>query len=96
MIRVDDDFMAEVGLDGMPEAEKQAFMEYAEEELEVRVGQEISLGLTDQQLEDFSLITEERQAADWLANNVPNFREVAEKVFGGFKQEIAQNRAEFL
>lgn len=96
MIRVDDDFMAEVGLAGLPEAEKQAFMEYAEEELEVRVGQEISEELTDEQLEAFSLITDEDEVAAWLKENAPNFREVAEKVFREFKEEISQNKAEYL
>ena len=44
MIRVDEDFMTEVGLTEMPAAEKQAFMDHAEEELEVRVGQKIQPG----------------------------------------------------
>lgn len=94
MIRVDDEFMTEVGLVEMPEAEKQAFMEYAEEELEVRVGQELSLGLTDQQLEDFGAIVDETEAARWLEENAPNYREIAEKVFKELKTEVMQNRAE--
>ena len=41
MMRVDEQFMEEVGLGAMPEAEKQEFMKHAQEELEVRVGQGI-------------------------------------------------------
>ncbi len=56
MIRVDEEFMAEVGLAEMPAAEKQEFMNYAEEELEVRVGQQIGARMTDAQLDEFERI----------------------------------------
>ena len=40
----DEGFLREVGLSAMPENQKQAFLEYAEEELEVRIGEKISAG----------------------------------------------------
>lgn len=88
MIRVDDDFMREVGLDGMPVEEKAAFMQDAEEELEVRIGQKIGEMLTEAQLGEFEVMTDAVMAAEWLEENVPNYREIAEGIFAEFKAEI--------
>jgi len=96
MIRVDEDFMTEVGLAEMPAAEAIAFMEHAEEELEVRVGQEISAGLSDMQLNEFAGISDKQVARAWLEENVPDFREIVAKVFENFKQEIMAQRQQIL
>ena len=96
MIRIDDEFMEEVGLSGMPEAEAAAFMEHAQEELEVRVGQELSAEVSDAQLEEFAGIDDADQARSWLEENVPGFREIVRKVFGEFKGEVAASREQIL
>lgn len=96
MIRVDNDFMMEVGLGEMPEAEAQAFKEHAEEELEVRVGQKIGEGLSDEQLNEFAEITDAGEARQWLETNAPGFREIVLEVFREFKEEISGARAEIL
>lgn len=97
MIRVDEDFMTEVGLAEMPAAEKQAFMDHAEEELEVRVGQKISAGLSDKQISEFNRISNDNAATlSWLERNVPNFREIVMQVFKSFKQELLAERQSIL
>ncbi len=96
MIRVDEEFMAEVGLAEMPAAEKQEFMNYAEEELEVRVGQQIGARMTDAQLDEFERIFDVAEAAEWLEKNVPNYREIVENVFGAFKKELIAEQAKIL
>ena len=96
MIRVDEDFMAEVGLAEMPAAEKREFMDYAEEELEVRVGQQIGARMTDEQLNEFEQITDVSEAAAWLGRNVPDYREVVGGVFEAFKKELIAERAKIL
>ena len=97
MIRVDEDFMTEVGLADMPTAEKQAFMDHAEEELEVRVGQKISANLSDAQIDEFSRINDSGDATlSWLEKNVPNFRDIVMQVFQTFKQELAAERQSIL
>lgn len=53
MIKIDEQFLEEVGLANMPEEEKKAFMAHAQEELEVRVGEKMAEGLTVAQLEEF-------------------------------------------
>lgn len=96
MALIDEKFMAEVGLGEMPAAEKQAFMEHATEELEVRVGQQISSGLTPEQMLEFEKIEEGPEITKWLNQNVPNFREQVMRVFEGFKQELMRDSQQIL
>ncbi len=91
-----DEFMAEVGLGEMPAAEKQAFMEQATEELEVRVGRQISAGLSLEQMREFEQIEDSAEITRWLNQNVPNFREEVMNVLMNFKQELMQNRQQIL
>lgn len=96
MALIDEQFMAEVGLGEMPAAEKQAFMEQAVEELEVRVGQQISAELTPEQLQEFEQLQDNAEVASWLNQNVPDFRETVGKVYTAFKQELIQNQQQIL
>ncbi len=96
MMRVDEQFMEEVGLGAMPEAEKQEFMKHAQEELEVRFGQGIGANLSEAQMAEFEGVTDLDAAAAWLDQNAPNFREVAAKVFEEFKKELAAERESIL
>ncbi len=93
MVQVDDEFMVAVGLDEMPEDDKKKFMEQAEEELEVRVGQEIGRNLSNEQLEEFGKITDSAEAVRWLEMMVPDFREIVAGVFLGFRDEIKREMA---
>lgn len=96
MALIDEQFMAEVGLGEMPAAEKQAFMEQATEELEVRVGRQISAGLTLEQMREFEQIEDSAEITNWLNQNVPNFREEVLKVLSSFKQELMRDRQQIL
>lgn len=95
-MRVDEDFLDEVGLGDMPSEEKAAFIDHAEEELEVRVGQSISAQLSDVQMDEFEQIQDSELAARWLDQNVPDFREIVREVFEHFKQELRAERANIL
>ncbi len=95
-MRIDEQFMDEVGLGVMPLDEKQAFMQHAEEELEVRVGQAVGAEMTDEQMAEFEAITDVAEAAAWLDANQPNYREIVERVYGNFKQEIISERNSIL
>lgn len=92
MIRVDEEFMKDVGLADMPPAEKEEFMKHAEEELEVRVGQRVGVGLSREQLMEFADIEDLSLASDWLNRYVPDFRERVKEVFENFKEEIRAER----
>lgn len=95
-MRVDDEFMEEVGLGAMPAEEKQAFMQHAEEELQVRVGQGIGAELTDEQMEEFDAINDLKEVKVWLEQNAPNYRETVKRIYENFKQEILAERKSIL
>lgn len=53
MVKIDKQFLEEVGLAKMPEEKKAAFIAHVQEEFEVRVGERMSEGMTMAQLEEF-------------------------------------------
>ena len=92
----DEKFLQEMGLSAMPEAEKQKFLDYVQEELEVRIGERISRGLTETQLNEFDMITDPKEAARWLERNRPDYREIVSRTIEEMKEEIRANRAKLV
>ena len=88
----DEQFLQEMGLSAMPEDEKQNFLNYVQEELEIRIGERISKGLTETQLNEFDLITDQAEAAKWLEQNRPDYREIVTRTINEMKDEIRANR----
>ena len=88
----DEKFLQEMGLSAMPENEKQDFLNYVQEELEIRIGERISKGLTETQLNEFDLITDPAEAAKWLEKNRPDYREIVTRTINEMKDEIRANR----
>lgn len=77
MFQLDDKFLQDVGLGGLPEDQKQAFLAYFREQLELRVGTKLSEGLSDMQLDEFESFIDRDSAKvnTWLAANVPDFQQ---------------------
>ena len=92
----DDKFLQEMGLQAMPEDQKQKFLDYVQEELEVRIGERISKGLTEVQLNEFDMITDPTEAAKWLEKNRPDYREIVTRTIEEMKDEIRANRAKLV
>lgn len=92
-MQFDDKFLQEMGLSAMPENQKQKFLDYVQEELEVRIGERISKGLTEAQLSEFDTITDPAEAAKWLEKNRPDYREIVNRTIEEMKDEIRANRA---
>ena len=95
-MQFDDKFLQEMGLQAMPEEQKKAFLAYAQEELEVRIGERISRGLTEVQLNEFDMITDPAEAAKWLEKNRPDYREIVNRTIEEMKDEIRANRNKLL
>ena len=95
-MQLDDSFLQEMGLQAMPEDQKKAFLDYVQEELEVRIGERISRGLTDIQLNEFDLITDPAEAAKWLEKNRPDYREIVTRTIEEMKAEIRANRSKLV
>lgn len=85
-------FLQEMGLSSMPEEQKQKFLAYIQEELEIRIGQRIVKGLTEVQLNEFDMITDQAEAARWLEKNRPDYREIVNRTIEEMKAEIRANR----
>lgn len=77
MFRLDDKFLADVGLDSMPEAEKQAFLQHIYAELEERVGAKLSEGMSDEQLDEFAAIIDRNDevVAKWLEDHAADYKD---------------------
>ena len=89
-------FLQEMGLSAMPEEQKKKFLAYIQEELEIRIGQRISKGLTETQLNEFDMITDQAEATKWLEKNRPDYREIVTRTINDMKEEIRANRAKLV
>lgn len=92
----DEKFLQEMGLSAMPEDQKQKFLDYVQEELEVRIGERISKGLTQTQLNEFDMIVDPAEAANWLEKNRPDYREIVNRTIEEMKEEIRANRSKLV
>jgi hypothetical protein len=75
MFQLDDKFLQELGLDQLPEDQKQAFKEHIYSELELRVGVRLSEGLSDEQLAEFESFVDrnDEKVRAWIAVNSPDY-----------------------
>ena len=76
MFQLDDKFLADVGLAGLPEDQKKPFLQLTYDRLEYQVGIRLSEGMTDLQLQEFeSIIDRKMDIIDaWLAQHAPNYQ----------------------
>lgn len=56
MFTLDDSFLDMVGLSDMPEDQKNEFLAYAQDQLEIRIGEKMSNSLNDTQIDEFERI----------------------------------------
>ena len=75
MFQLDDKFLADVGLQDLPDEQKKAFLQHIYDELELRVGTKLSDGMSDAQLEEFEAIIDRKDevVTTWLAAHVPDY-----------------------
>lgn len=94
MFQLDDKFLEEVGLGGLPEEQKQEFLAYFREQLELRVGTKLSEGLTDAQLDEFEsfMDRDEAKVTGWLEANVPEYQNdtIYQQLKAGAPEHIPQ------
>lgn len=75
MFKLDNNFLAELGLAGMPEEQKGEFLKYILNALEDRVGRELAIGMTQRQIEEFKLLNKGDGpfVARWLTEHDPTY-----------------------
>src|SRR5262245_33777251 len=95
MFQLDDTFLQSVGLGGMPDDQKKAFLDHLYEELELRVGVRLSEGMSDDQLAQFEKLidaNDEAGALKWLETNRPDYKQVVAEELEKLKQEVLANK----
>lgn len=107
-LKLDDNFLQDIGLGDMPDDQKQPFLQHVLETLELRVGTRLSEGLSEAQLAEFEELTpapgdtqeaaqaKQAQALQWLETNRPNYKDVVAEEMEKLKQEIKGNAGNIL
>ena len=93
MFKLDNNFLVEIGLGALPQAEKESMLKHIYDTLEMRVGVTLAHQMTDQQLDDFEeFIDKDDQpgALNWLETNFPNYKKVVSDELVKLKDEIKQ------
>lgn len=86
MFQLNDDFLKELGLDSLPEEQRKPFLTHIYSELELRVGERLSQGLSDAQLDEFANIIDKIPGAvdEFLEKHSPNY--VEDQIFQRLSQ----------
>ncbi len=76
MFQLDEKFLEDIGLGGLPEEQKKPFLQHIYEQLEYQVGINLSEGMSDAQLEEFEgIIDRLPEAVDlWVQKNSPEYQ----------------------
>lgn len=108
MIRIDDNMLKDLGLDSLPEEEKQKLKLHIYETLEMRVGMSLAKQMSDEQLDEFEQIIDaaeeehgedemdaqtQQQALTWLEQNFPGYKKVVADELEKLKNEIKRDSA---
>lgn len=95
MFQLDEKFLEDVGLGGLPDEQKQAFIDHFREQLELRVGTRLSEGLSDSQLEEFEAFIDRKDdvVRSWLSNNVPDYEQdqIFQQLKAGAPSNVPEN-----
>lgn len=99
MLKLDDNFLKEIGLGDLPPEEKKKMLAHVYETLEMRVGTKLADKMSDAQLQEFESLmnaNDEAGALKWLEANIPNYKDVVAAELGTLKKEISDNSAQIL
>jgi isocitrate lyase len=75
MFKLDQQFLEELGLDQLPDDQKQAFLDHIYSQLELRVGTRLSDGLSEAQLSEFEsfIDRDDEKVRGWIDTNAPEY-----------------------
>lgn len=91
MFKLDDEFLQELGLGGLPADDKKAMLNHIYETLEMRVGMKLAEQMTNEQLDEFEEYikrNDEAGALNWLETNFPDYKQVVADELEKLKAEI--------
>lgn len=87
------EFLTAIGIANASDETKATLIAGIEDLAQKRLVTRLSERLTDAQAEEFGAITDEKEAADWLSKNVPDFQQIVTDVLSEIRDEIIQNKA---
>jgi hypothetical protein len=93
LLRIDAAFLADVHLDRLPREEANLMLKYVYETLEMRVGIRLADRMDDRELDEFEALVEQQDddaAFEWLANAVPNYKDIVRGELDRLRVEIRQ------
>lgn len=99
MFKLDDNLLRELGLGGLPPAEKNKMLAHIFETLEMRVGMKLAEKMTNEQLDEFEGYidrNDEAGALKWLETNFPNYKQVVADELEALKEEIKASASQIL
>jgi hypothetical protein len=99
MLKLDNNFLNELGLSNLPEEEKKKMLVHIYETLELRVGMKLAENMSDEQLDEFEKLAnanDEAGSLKWLETNVPNYKEVVMSELEKLKSEVKQSASQIL
>ena len=88
------EFLKAIGIDNASEDVKQTLIAGMENLAQQKLVAKISERITDEQAEEFSRLTDDKQVADWLKTNVPNFESMVTEVMDDMKNDILKHKME--
>lgn len=99
MFKLDDDFLASVGLAALPANQKQDMLRHIYETLELRVGMKLAEQMSDAQLDEFEGFIDRKDdagALKWLESNFPHYKQVVAEELEKLKSEISASAAQII
>jgi hypothetical protein len=75
MFKLDDKFLEDLGLGALPQEQKQAFLQHIYSELEMRVGERLTEGMSDELLDEFGYFVDMNTdgMGKWFSENLPDY-----------------------
>ncbi len=77
MFKLDNKFLEDLGLGALPEDQKQAFLQHIYSELELRVGERLTDGMSEELLDEFGAFVDMNfdGMSKWFSENLPEYTE---------------------
>lgn len=75
MFQLNDQFLADLGLGDLPQEQKTAFLQHIYSELEMRVGERLTEGMSDDMLDEFGYFVDLNvdKMKEWFGANLPDY-----------------------
>ena len=77
MFQLNEEFLKELGLDKLPQEQRKPFLQHIYSELELRVGERLSQGMSEAQLDEFANIIDKTPGVveGFLTKYAPNYQQ---------------------